>query len=546
LGVGLGAAVAHAASPRDQLAALRAKLAASRQRGRSSGWAAELKFAAAQSKTPELAAEVIYEVARSQAARDASEAAKTLGTLLKNHPKVEPWASLATYDLAAAYAESSATRQKAIELYETFLKLDCPDPVRRANARLALGRLYKDASKPDKAIETLRAFLDQFPQHTKGCAEALATMGLALVERKQVKDAHVTYKKLSTEYPWELELRRTLLTAVAQGFRTSGEGEAAIAAYGKLLEELPASDSARSQIYTGLAMLHIQQKDTEKAIATYRRMAEDSGLSSTYRASAYRQLFDIYRRADDAAAIIRLAYQVIAAEPSRILESGNILGELVDALIGEGRVDEAIGMAKAYYRLTFLMRTYSSSSSSYKYRTTTSQGAIFTVVRALKAKEGSLLSANKFIAYVEQGPEGPDGRLGTPDDIQDPTAAYRLPADAERDGIFTAAAKRFVTDPHRLGYLYICWDKPDEALLAFRRHYLTASESASAYSSSSSRRASSGLQSAASLLARAMRAVGRPEADVDAFFEFQNYGPDGKDGKPKTKDDLKDPIVAKK
>ena len=51
------------------------------------------------------------------------------------------------------------------------------------------------------------------------------------------------------------------------------------------------------------------------------------------------------------------------------------------------------------------------------------------------------------------------------------------------------------------------------------------------------------LKAAATVLAQAMRAFGRPEAEVDAFFDFQNHGPNGPDGKPGTADDLKDPIL---
>ena len=160
-----------------------------------------------------------------------------------------------------------------------------------------------------------------------------------------------------------------------------------------------------------------------------------------------------------------------------------------------------------------------------------SQDAVFAVVRALKAKEGSLRAASQFIAFVENGPEGPDGKSGTPDDIADPTAGDPLPAEPERDKLFAAAAQRFIGDPYELACLYLCWDKPNDALRAFRRYYLDCGEAGK-------------LQRAAAVLAHALRALGRPEAEVDAFFDFQNLGPNGKDGKPNTPDDLRDPILA--
>ena len=147
--------------------------------------------------------------------------------------------------------------------------------------------------------------------------------------------------------------------------------------------------------------------------------------------------------------------------------------------------------------------------------------------------EGGIRSANAFLTFLQRGPEGPDGRMGTVDDIKDPLAKYRLPEDEERDRLFAQAEQRFRPDPLELAHLYICWDKPTEALRAFRRDYLQA-------------RTPTQLQAAASRLARAMYAVGCPEAEVDAFFDFQNLGPNGKDGKPKTADDLKDPILERK
>ena len=511
-------------SARDELVALRAKLASQRLIGRSSGWAAELSFAKAHKKDAALAAEVMYDVGVSQRERDSSQAATTFAALLEAHPEVQPWAALAAYELAREQADHSSTRAKAIASYETFLTSKHPDPLRNAQAVLSLGRLYQAAAKPAEAAARYQAFLAQFPDDVRGCAEALAALGVLAVEQKEPARAYATYGTLKKRYPWAVEARRGLLLAIAQAFRTADDREAAIEVHEKLLADLPAADPRRVQVYTGLAMLHAQAKDTDAAVATYRRMAADPGVTGSYRSSAYRQLFALRRTSGDHAAIVSLAYEVVAAQPSAAMQSGNVFGELVNALINEGRVDEALGMAKACYHLSGITpAAYSSSSSR--------QEAIFAVVRAVKAKEGSLVSANAFIAYIEQGPNGADGHAGTKDDRKDPLAAFHLPPEPGRDRMFAEAAKRFITQPKELGYLYVCWDRPADALRAFRRHYLATSETTS-------------LQAAATQLARVMRALGRPESEVTAFFDFQNYGPNGKDGKPKTKDDLKDPILA--
>ena len=525
----LGAALATAGTAREELVALRATLAAQRTLGRAAGCAAELNFAKAQKADPALAAEVMYDVAVGQR-EDRSVAARTLEALLESFPTVQPWAALATYELGKAHAERSSTQPKAIELLEKFLTLNLPDPVRRADATITLGRLCQATSKLPQALAWYRAFPEQFPGFTRQCAEAVAAVGLVLVEQKQPRDAYPVCQRLQAEYPWEMEARRGILFAIAQALRGGEDYEGAVAAYDKLLEELPQNDARRPQAFMGLAMLHLQKGETAKAAEIYRRMATDKAVIPSYRASAYRQLFDIQHRANDHATVIRLAYGILSSQPSSVLQGGNILGELGEALIGEGRVDDALATARAQWQLHYIAAALH-GAGSYTHSATTSQDAIFAVVRAVKAKEGNLQAANRFIAFAENGPEGPDGVFGNADDVADPTAAYRLPADPERDKLFGAAAQRFVCEPYELGLLYLCWDKPNDALRCFRRHYLESNDTAK-------------LQRAAALMAAALRAVGWPEVHVEAFFDFQNYGQAGKDGKPNTKDDLKDPILA--
>lgn len=524
----LAASVAWAGSARQALVALRAKLAASRLLDRQPGWNKLTRFAEQHAAEPALAAEVLYEVAVAQRRQGRRYAGRGLQKLLDDHPSQQPWAAMATVELADIYAGHSATRDKAIALYEKFLKLDGQPPGRRGQALFGLAGAYRGADRHAEAMACYRQFLDAFPTHLRRCAEALAAVGSLHVRLKQPQDAYQAYRKLAADYPWEIERRADLLLSIAGAYRTAADHEGARAAYERLLKDLPpaaaASASRRAQAYNGLAAIHLQQQNTEGAIAVYRRMAADTGLEATRRVQAYTQLFTHFRNATDHEAAIELGHELIAAHPTHVLSSGQLLEALVDAFVNEGRIEDALGMAKVYYRLSQLQVSGGSSVGTL---------AILAVVRALKAREGGLRSANAFLTFVAHGPEGPDEQAGTADDVKDPLAAYRLPEDAGRDRLFADAARRLASDPLELGYLYTCWDKPAEALRAFRRDYLAA-------------RTPAKLQLAASRLARAMRAFGAPEAEVDAFFDFQNLGPDGEDGKPNTADDLKDPILQRK
>ncbi len=530
--VALAASAARGGTGRERLIELRAKLAAQSQLGRSSGWKKEIRFAASLTDEPALGARVLYDVARAQARQGTRDAAETLKTLLGTFPKTQPWAALATYELATAYAGRSSSSAQAAKLFAQFLSMKGRDPVRTAKAMAALARIESETGKREEALARCRGLLERFPGHDQVRAEALARMGRIHVGLKQVDEAAAAYERLSAEYPWETEARGSLLFAIIQAHRTAENHDAATAACQQYLDGLTTHSYERAQVYVALATLHAQQKNNDGVVATYRRMLTDHALQPTDRLRARRYLFSHHRRVGDHAAIVRAAHKLIAADPVAAVTRGGVLDPLVVALIEQGRLDGAIAMARAYFRLSRLTLNPRATKSRSGRSSSSSSGdePAFTVVRALKAKEGGLRTANAFIQFLATGPNGPDGRLGTADDVPDPLAKWPLPAAAERDRLFSEAAKQLTAEPLKLACLHVCWDKPAEALRAFRLHYLRASSR-------------TGLRAAATILAQAMRALGRPEAEVDAFFDFQNYGPNGKDGKPGTADDLKDPIL---
>ena len=521
---------ALAGSAYDQLVALRERLARSRDLNRESGFRAEVNFAVSHKADKNLSARTLYEVAVRQLYNDRSGAVKTLETLLQLHPRVEPYASLGAFELARLLGERDEGRSKAIRLYERFISRLPFDRVRRPVALLELARLNKAANKLDEAEQWCRGFLREFPDLLPGRAECVGLLAEVSIARKDLGIARQLIDFLQANCPWATDTRCDLLLSLAQAYRAAGERKAALDIYEALMKAPPASDSARIQLYSGLATIYTQEGKTEAAAQVYRTMANDRALSSSYRTSAFRQLFALRRKEGDNAAIVRTAYEAIAADPSVAYQYSDILGDLVDGLVAMGKTDEALGMAKAYYRLSAIGASgssYYSSSARYRY------DAIYAVIRALKAKEGGLRSANAFLRLVENGPEGPDGRMGTKDDLPNPLEKFPLPPNPERDRLFAQAARRFVNEPLKLGYLYLCWDKPLEALLAFRRYYLAAGEGTT-------------LVAAATKIARVMRALDLPEETVEAFFDYQNYGPAGKDGRKGTGDDLKDPILALK
>ena len=50
------------------------------------------------------------------------------------------------------------------------------------------------------------------------------------------------------------------------------------------------------------------------------------------------------------------------------------------------------------------------------------QQAIMDVAMAIRAVDGHVLRANRYVLYQKHGAAGPDGRTGTDDDLTDPLA----------------------------------------------------------------------------------------------------------------------------
>lgn len=527
----LTGSLATAATGRERLIELRAKLAEAGTAGRSSSWKKEIRFAETLTAEPGVAAQTLYDVARAQMQSDSRHAVPTFETLLEKFPKAEPWASLAAYRLGMLLAGSTSTRPQAVKHLERYLASKGRDPVRTAQALLQLAAIEAEANKHEQALARLTGLLGRFPGYDKIRAQALGHIGRIQLALKQPEQAEATCKRLAAECPWDTEQRGALLGAIIQAHRTGENFDAAIAACDLYLADIHGPTYSRAQVYVALATLHAKQQNPDAVGATYRRMAADQALPSDDRQKARLYLFAHYRRTGDQAAIVREAQQLIAADALDAATTDELLGALVDALIATGRLDDAIAVARASFRLSRVALEVSKArSSSRSGKASHGDEAIFSVVRALKAKEGGLRAANAFIQYLSQAPEGPDGKPGTADDAVDPLAKWALQPDPERDRLYADAARGLHAEPLKLACLYTCWDKPADALRAFRLHTLRSTSS-------------TGLRTAAIAMAQAMRALGRPEAEVDAFFDLQNYGPDGEDGKPNTADDVKDPIL---
>lgn len=157
--------------------------------------------------------------------------------------------------------------------------------------------------------------------------------------------------------------------------------------------------------------------------------------------------------------------------------------------------------------------------------------AIQTICQIMTTRDGHVTNANRFLLFQKYGQAGPDGKIGTEDDLPpflnelkraiDPGFSAKLTAEAEKqiDPLDAMALRR-------RGMFYIHAGKPEHALESFQREYSLVSASADAASN------------AVNDIAMALRAVSGRVFTAKNFLEYQQYGPAGADGKPGTADDL--------
>jgi tetratricopeptide (TPR) repeat protein len=145
------------------------------------------------------------------------------------------------------------------------------------------------------------------------------------------------------------------------------------------------------------------------------------------------------------------------------------------------------------------------------------------MAQAFLAADGTLARANEFLAYQSFGPDGPDGKPNTDDDIKtNRLAEVKYPTlAAEANGQFEAAIKAQPDgyDGYRAkGFLYVYWGKPKEGAAQFRLAFKAASLAQVP-------------AAAQELVLVGMKAHTASFRGLDRIFEYLNHGPKGKSGK---------------
>jgi len=160
--------------------------------------------------------------------------------------------------------------------------------------------------------------------------------------------------------------------------------------------------------------------------------------------------------------------------------------------------------------------------------------AVYDVATALKALDGNVRRASRYLLFQKYGPAGPDRIRDTADDLTDPLEGMEFdlpPEHAEAIKNQILACGNDYAGRRRLGELLLALGKTKEAKVAMFQAYALAPVDASS------------VRNAAADMARAIKGVDGHIFRANRYLLYQKYGPAGPAGVEDTDDDLTNPLL---
>lgn len=380
----------------------------------------------------------------------------------------------------------------------------------QAQAGLILGDALRGQKKFAEAVETYQTVARTYAGLPEAAAEALLRAGDTLaLDLKKVPEGLAAYKMVETQ-PAVPRASAEALKRTAAACESARDFAGAAAAYQTLAEKFAGQfdENWLANNYTrGVEMWKAAGKHEETlALAGKAENAfEPAQRKAPFALLRAKTLVEAKKPAEARAECDR----IICSYPLEVDICQTAQGMAVEAYKAESKFPEALGAARILY---------DAAGSEQNIR-----AAAQTIAQAFRSADGNLVRANEFLAYQRFGPNGPDAKPGTADDIkvnQLAQVAYP-PADAARDKRFgdAVAAQPATPDGWRAkGYLYVYWGgKAKEGAKAFQTAFRSCPEAAVP-------------QAAQELVLVGMKAVTASFAGLDKVFEFISYGSKGKSG----------------
>jgi len=415
--------------------------------------------------------------------RKFAEVIQTLDRLRAASPDDKALGRQALLDQCAAMWEWNKAKE-AVDKANELIAASAGDAASEAAGRLWLARFQLHrARKLDEAYDAAKRAAELAPADDKLVAEALLVMFEAAWTKGEAEKA--------------LDAATRLLEARRLDTRAEWERPVLLKRPGECLLRLQRFDEAAAWFL-----------DIEKKAGDNRRFAQECCML------AGRAALD-GGRPDAAARTLERAFTDYPELPDQWYSAQSMI---VDALRRQAKFVEALQAAR-------ICLDASGDRGAIA-------GNTLVIAEILRSIDGHVARANQVINFQRYGPNGEDGKPGTPDDLQDQLAAVPRPAYTERERAFagarkaagdTAQASRF----RALTYIYT--GHPKEALQCYLDAFARAT--GDDYKAI-----------AQDLIVIGARAVRGHAVGLKGFADYMNFGPAGEDGKPGTPDDLKNPF----
>jgi predicted negative regulator of RcsB-dependent stress response len=377
---------------------------------------------------------------------------KLLGTYTEStQAKEVTWLKIETQVLDSQLEGALKTLAGLAKAYGEDQKLQTAVALRAGDVQ----RLLK---KPDDAIATSRKGAEgSAKDEPDQAAEALLRAGDVLgADLKKPEKALEQYQEAATRFATQSPKQAAeALRRVAALHETEFKDlPKAAAGYQALIEKYAAAYDERT-----LATLHgkavdctLGAKKPGEAIALAKK-AEAALESAALRAPFGLRVADALLEMKKFPEARGECQRLVCAYPLEQAACQSAQAKMVEACRAESKWPEALGAARILYDAAG-----------------TEQGirdAAQAVAQAFLSADGNLGRANEFLAYQSFGPDGPDGKPNTPDDIAaNRLAEVKYPTfSAEADKQFDAAIQAQLEnyDGYRArAFLYVYWGRPKE------------------------------------------------------------------------------------
>lgn len=195
-------------------------------------------------------------------------------------------------------------------------------------------------------------------------------------------------------------------------YKVQGDYNNALAEYGNLIATYPQITSECAKAQFEMAQIYFYSlNDMQKATAEYKKLTTnypDSSIAPLAQIALGRAL----RKQKDYAGALAEYQKVIDNYPQARKQQVEAYMDMGDM----AKEQKDLTQALSYYKKAYLACPFGDTNAM--------QWVIDVTCETLRARDGTMASANQFLKYQKYGPQGEDKLSGSPDDLTNPMDAF--------------------------------------------------------------------------------------------------------------------------